>query len=244
MDYALPIRYLARAFYQAPPSLTGSKTLLVVAKALGVEDLDVQPTQQLSLATGAVVARMSLSSPDQTWRVVGHGESIDVSYLPTLDEPHAVSLARFVETSKEILSVTADLSAPAHRLACTTEGLLRELSEAEMETISSRLISIPNTFQAPWEWDWRCVNTVVRRFADLEEPTNTIATVKRASGVLVSQEPFDRIRVDLDINTTPKNTEARFRGTDTTSFFDEWRVWYQQLSDSVSDLMGVKSENP
>ncbi|MCB1471083.1 MAG: hypothetical protein KDK08_28850, partial [Rhizobiaceae bacterium] len=65
-----------------------------------------------------------------------------------------------------------------------------------------------------------------------------------ALGFLVSQELFDRIRLDIDINTTQKNSEARFRGTDTTSFFDEWRVWYQQLSDSVSDLMGVKSENP
>lgn len=242
MRFDPTIRYLARSFLEGPPQLGGARALARLAEAVRVDDLTVQPISQVSVSTATVAQRVQLTSEDSQWQLTLMGESIDLAHLPRPDtEP--IPFADYLTRARDVFAAVADLtSRQPHRLACVREGLLPEMSEEKKNDVARRLLNYPETFDpAPWEWDWRCAATVVRQFGACSEDTNTIVTAKRIAGTFAhTGSAFDRIRVDLDINTSPKKDEPRFDRDSIVAFFDESMGWHAQLSEETARFLGVE----
>ena len=242
MNYDIPIRYLARAWYEQPPKLTNPRILGQVSEVLGVE-FELTSILRFDSYTGVGGPTSTLVSRETGWQLVAAPDSIDL-------ERHALRHAEKTPSEEtlrkvgEAMAVIASASSvPAHRLALVQEGFLREMSEAELTGAATQLLRFPKTFQpAPFEWDWRCVQRVPRTFAGLAEETNAVAIVKRVAGTFLDDGnsiPFDRIRVDIDLNTSPHNETPRFTQAHVQAFYNDATGWHAQLSEELGPCVGI-----
>jgi hypothetical protein len=56
-------------------------------------------------------------------------------------------------------------------------------------------------------------------------------------GHFTTGEEYDRIRLDLDINTHAENTTPRFSSTEIEAFFAAYPVWYKHLKDEIETFI-------
>ena len=105
-------------------------------------------------------------------------------------------------------------------------------------------MNLPETFtdSPPFEWDYRVASVIERVFGNTTEPTNTVATIKRLAGRVtvadrVEEVDFDRIKVDLDINTSPKNEIERFDENAVDAFFRETFVWQDAFEKEIQTFL-------
>ncbi len=233
MAYGKTIRFLARAFYQdGAPSITTARVMARAAAILENDDLHVSAATNLSATTGRMSQAMVLASRDGAWRLTSHHESIDFEFVPPTHVADGNAFPIFCDRAATLLgSIVTESESRAHRMACVREGLLPDMSSVELQMLASRLLNYPSMFApAPWEWDWRCVTTIERKIRDTQEPTNTLITAKRLAGTIVSTgEAFDSVRVDFDLNTSPKTTTPRFDGADVSAFFKASLQWHNSL---------------
>jgi hypothetical protein len=173
--------------------------------------------------------------------VVLSGKRFDVSKHPVLPDIKDLGVfSDFCNFSFPILiSVMNYFQRRGHRLAGVQEGLLREMADDEMNGILKRSFRLPSTFSdhLPFEWDWRMASHVERPVNKLREQTNTIVTIKRMLGRFTGHQggsTFDRIRVDLDINTSPDTVTARFGKAEVRAFFENVSSWHAELGNEIS----------
>jgi hypothetical protein len=238
-QYAYPLRYLARVYFNSPPTISGTKAATELARAAGTEDLEVEPINQVSLASGLISKGMSLVLPGADSRITAGRESIDFMHTPRAvgGETH-LSHEEFISKAAAILATALRLSTTrATRLAIVAEGLLPEPVGGK-DAVARALLRFPNEFEpAPVEWDWRCVSRVTRQVNGRTEETNNILAVKRTSGQIVGGDEFDSIRFDVDVNTVPTNAEERFGPDDAREFFMSARRWQVELWQSMSRFL-------
>jgi hypothetical protein len=121
------------------------------------------------------------------------------------------------------------------------------MSEDGQKAVLGKLMLLPPVFRqhAPFEWDWRVASIVPRLIAGEEEKCNTIRTVKRSAGRFHPPEgdevAFDRIRADIDVNTAPDNTGARFGEREISDFFAKVPTWHLEVGEELMELIGLEA---
>lgn len=247
--YDLRIRYLASVFTDAGSVVATPALSHDLLEAL--DDDRLVPLTAFEDVSGTRTPRLSYHAPEEGWRLMLTSKRFDVSLHP-LDASGSnfVPFSDFCEEASEKLCRMIEyFERRGHRLAGVREGLLPEMDEEELIAINRRLMLLPSPFAEtpPFEWDWRAVSLVDRTFGGTTEPTNTIATAKRLIANLEepNREPktFDRIRVDLDINTTPLHSvKARFGSSEVDSFFSAMPEWQEELGAGFHSFLRGEQE--
>ena len=239
------LRYLASVFVDAASIRPSPQEIADTMRILSREDLLPFSLQQMG--PEGVIPRMGFQSMSGEWRVVLLGERFDVSHHPTsVSAGNMVGFADFCATAAAKLSALLEhFRRRAHRLAAVQEGFLPEMSEDGQKAVLGKLMLLPPVFRqhAPFEWDWRVASIVPRLIAGEEEKCNTILTVKRSAGRFHPPEgdevAFDRIRADIDVNTAPDNTGARFGEREISDFFAKVPTWHLEVGEELMELIGL-----
>jgi hypothetical protein len=226
MDYAFRIRYLARAYVDAQNLAVDRQAGAALSARIADPAFVPQGIGEVG-ANGVAQQRIALFS-DSGWQLALLSASFDVSLMPVeLGPSTGADFAAFSRTAGRLLSICSQqFGRTPHRLALVQEGLLEEMPERELGEIEGRLLRTPAIYNdpLPFEWDWRCASRRNLRISNRDEASFLISTVKRAAGVLQppigDPIPFDRIRVDLDVNTTPQDTTGRFNPDAIADFFE------------------------
>ncbi len=240
--YDLKIRHLASVFVDAESITANAENITGLLKVLDDKTFLPVSVQELSLA--GPVQRIGFTTPDGDWQLVLLGKRFDVTHLPISQEESKLGdFSSFCQAAgAKLIKSLSFFKRKAHRLAALQEGFLPDMPKDVTDKIVNRLFKFPALYSQsiPFEWDWRVASIVERAFGGLKEPTNTITAIKRWSGNLAKREnqeiayiPLDRIRVDLDINTSPTNVSARFEETHITGFFEEAGSWHENLSSEI-----------
>lgn len=242
MILASPMRYLTRVWVDTGGrSLSSDMRLIASAQtAAGATQFRLQTLGELNTATGRMYQKMALISDDDSW-VVSFGETIDVSYTFQEDDSAGAALTfeAFAARCEQTYAALLNDEIVAIRLATVREGLAAEMTEATFRAVADRMLNRPPTFREnSWEWDWRCVTTIDRQFGGSAKATNTIASVKRGSGTFSSGESFERLRIDLDINTR-NDPSMRFRVEEVSAFFNSIVAWHRELETEIQTFAGV-----
>jgi len=183
--------------------------------------------------------RLKLESKDKEWSVIIPTHRVDIQKKPVRDFGNNIgSTTDFVSEVGDLLSRVLDyVNKPSHRLSLVMSGLLREMTEEELNS-AYRAIFLPLQFydsNPPFEWNSRHVSRVEVSFNGLDEVLNAILSIDRVSGK-IGHLPFDRIRVSFDINTIADNKNARFTSSSLDGFFREALKIQNEL---ISHIEGV-----
>ena len=137
-----------------------------------------------------------------------------------------------------------------HRLATVQERFLPKMSEEELNHAVTQLFVLPKSASntMPFEWDWRVTYEDEQGFAGISETINKNLIVKRMSGAYVMKdntkietETFDRIRLDLDLSTSHKETRRLFDVEQLQGFFREAPTWHNVLQEEMlTQITGSK----
>lgn len=240
--YASKIRYLATAFVDAESIIAKAHEAAELMKIL--KDDRLFPMLILEESPAGPIPRIGFQSADGEWQLVMLGKRFDFAQLAK--QPQGSDLGDFSSFCREAipkLTVVLDFyGRKSHRLAAVQEGFLQEMPQPKMDALAKTLFNLPPTFneRLPFEWDWRCVSLIERLVAELKEETNTNTAIKRRSGYIavsdeegVKEKPYDRIRVDFDINTSLKNVSARFGEKEIANFFEKAPAWHEELCAEV-----------
>ena len=254
--YATKIRYLASVFVDAGSITSNMQNMAEVFRVLGDESFLPFAFEEISISQGQA-SRIGFRTANGEWQLYLLHDRFNLSRHPI--DPEGYNLGDFSSFCQEAgTKLTAILSVfrkRSHRLAVVQEGLLPEMPVSESENVAKRLFHIPLTFikTPPFEWDWRLASKIERQIVNLTEQTNTIATIKRQYGdirqmgnIMSNGEeddsipsPFDRIRVDFDINTSQDNIIDRFEENHVREFFNISSKWHTDFStEIVSFVLG------
>lgn len=228
MNFAIRVRQLARVFVDAQSLTPTPQELLRFSEAVGLREKLSTPFLMPVAVSDPLGGspRQAIASQQLDWQLALLGQSFDLTRLPTdATGSNMGDLADFARRAADILSATAQhFGRTPHRLVLIQNGILEEMPSTRMDSIARRLLRLPDAFNAnPFEWDWRCGRHGAMRLANADEETNVLATLKRQSGIMqapgAAAVAFDRIMVELDVNTSPANTRGRFPEGPTREFF-------------------------
>lgn len=237
--YKVPIRYLSRVFIReglwGPPLAQLQRE----AQAATGWKTAVQTAQRISPAGAFSLVAELINGP---WRLTMAPDSFDLAWAPstpapTIDESH-ISFADFVKEVQRIFGELIDkLNLPANRLALVREGFV-----TWPDAVPGGLMTLPPIFrdpkQAPFEWFWRCAGRVERQIGADALATNTLITIQRLSGDWSkTNERFDDVRVDLDINTAPSESVRQFDSAQASMFFEVAADGISELDAQVARLL-------
>ncbi len=233
MRYDSPIRYLARLWLDVAPMRPTDAVFARARELLRRNDLGTGVGQDAAFGQRPALGDRS------GLQIVLPGESFDVATVPTVgddgrDQP-MLSFERFAEQAATyMVAFTQGFEREAYRLALVREGFVA-MPTTTMEELPRRVFRVPEPFAShpPFEWDWRLVSRVSRAFGGVEEPLNTAATLKRASGAflrpVLGTQPFDKVRLDLDISTSHERSNPRFNAGQVEAFFSSCLRWQNEL---------------
>ncbi len=249
--YDKHIRYLASAFLNGGTLDVNSQELASLMQELSTKLNNVQMMPSIvqeEMPTGAVqrYAFLGIAGLWQ-WQII-LASRFDVARVATnpFGGSDLGSYDDFCKQAAEALVLLLErFEKKPHRLAAVQEGFLAEMKVDETTAVAHRLMNFGQTYKdhALTEWDWRAVAQIPRQLGDLEEPVNTISTIKRIAGLSIragetsTTLPINRIRVDIDTNTLPSNTDARFETEDVRGFFRQAIDWHQQLTKELEALI-------
>lgn len=251
--YGLKLRNLASVFVDAQSIVNTSrdvKALLDVLASLELE-IDFLPVSVAEAkGEGIPVSRIGFMSQNQAWKLflLSDRFSLSQDYVgldADLDSGNVGGLGEFITVATPVLlAVVEHYHRRGHRLAVVQEGFLPS-ENTKLREIESSLLNLPPTFQSysPTEWNWRAAAVVERGFGNQNEDTNTIVKVERVQGELSQPQgkrvAFDMIRVDLDINTVPINTVARFGPQEVRDFLEASLLWHENLELELKKFLGI-----
>jgi hypothetical protein len=234
LTYGLPTRQLARVWVDAAAVSPSVDQLSRLQKAAARSDLmtkgaldlvSVSPPDTLGRSSPAFKQRTVLSSPIGEWQLGLLTGSFDLALSPLDDRGSNLRpFDEFVQHAISVLCTALDVfDLRANRIALVNEGFLPPMSTEQLKTAAISLFRLPPFFQEtqPFEWDWRCASHVNVRVGKADEVTNAIVTAKRLSCEINLPDQalaFDRIRVDVDVNTAPEFTELRFGTAEVSDF--------------------------
>jgi len=242
--YGTKLRYLASIFVDAVSIIASTRNIAEVSRALGGDTFLPFVFEELSISQGQS-SRIGFRTANGEWQLYLFHNRFNLSQHPTDQEGSNLGdfSAFCQEAGTKLAAILSGLRKRAHRLAAVQEGLLPEMSPTEMEAVARRLLYLPPVFSQtpPFEWDWRAASKIDRQIRELTEQTNTLATIKRQYGNITSNKdeenrapiPFDRVRVDLDINTTQDEVVDRFEEDHVQEFFTISPRWHADFSAEI-----------
>lgn len=220
-----------------------------IAKLLGaLNDKGLIPTTISELLlTPSLKARAQLRfmSPDEEWLLAFESKRVLLrkQSLPKTDIGDAKA---FCNEAIEIFARLLDtVPIKGNRLSYVVNGLFPECSDEEFIAMKSRVLGdIPfYVSNRPNRWDTKCVCRVERDFGNKSEILNVLTDINRVQGEFNDGDggkiPFDRIEVEVDINTTQDNLIARFDNTDIDPFLNEAIQMSDKLVSEVGEFLNV-----
>jgi hypothetical protein len=254
--YAAKIRYLASIFVDAWSITSSMQNMAEVSRALGDENFLPFVFEEIPISQEQS-SRIGFRTATGEWQLFLFHNRFNLSRHPIDSEGNNLgNFSSFCqEAGTKLSAILSVFRKRAHRLAAVQEGLLPEMLPTEMEAVLRRLFHLPPIFieTPPFEWDWRAASRIERQIRNLTEPTNTLATIKRQYGnisrqgnIMSNEEendstpiPFDRVRVDLDINTSQDNVIDRFEEDHVQEFFNVSSIWHANFSmEILSFILG------
>jgi hypothetical protein len=241
--YGSKTRYLASVFVDAESVTPNAENISGLLNAL--QDKTFIPMSGQEMSPKGPLLRIVFTTIDGEWQLALLSKRFDLTRVATVqDGSNLGDFSTFCRDAIPKLTTALEyFQRKAHRLGAVQEGFLPDMPKMEMERIVTRLFNFPSIYaeKRPFEWDWRMVSQVERSIGGLRELTNTNTTIRRYSGMLSQKEgeetatelPFDRIRVDFDINTVPTNVIARFEHTHIASFLEQCGSWHENLSSEI-----------
>lgn len=241
--YTLKIRYLASVFLDAESLAPDPERISGFLEALNDEEL--LPVPALEKVGDSEVRRIAFSSTDTALRLVIGTNRINMSLHPTLpDGENMGELSEFLEHAAQKLgAVLGFLGRRVHRIATAQEGILPDMKKKDLERVGKRVLSLPPSLSndPPFEWDWRIASGVDREFGGVKEVTNAVITLKRLAGSWGAggeiEREFNSIRMDLDLNTSAKNTVDRFTPEHVMAFVRSSVDWHASLSTEILEWL-------
>ena len=113
----------------------------------------------------------------------------------------------------DIINVlTESYSIKGNRVAYLTKYLLKVLNNDKLIDANKNLINLPSIYQKnpPFEWNTRNVCEISESLNGTIEKLNIITKINREKGVFrFTNESYDRIAIEFDINTTHLNIKNR-----------------------------------
>jgi hypothetical protein len=192
------------------------------------------------------IPRMGFRSIEGTKHLILSGKRFDYFQLPTKDNPDLGDFTKFCQEAIPKLSAAIDyFKRTGYRLAAVQEGILPEMTDDEINNVAKNLLKFPPSFlkSIPFEWNWRCASSIERSFGKVTEPTNTVISIIRAVfKIQAEEEEIDKlssnaIRIDIDVNTSPKDTTPRFDADDIREFLQTSPIWHNKLGDEILSFM-------
>lgn len=240
------MKYQANVFVQAAklqptPELMSALTDLF-------KDLGFLPGTMYEMGGGQMGPRPRprLSTPDNEWNIEFRSDRILCQKNATHSGGGKLGpLGDFCQEARDMLGKGLEkLGKHGTRLALVTTVMLREMTPTELKEAYRRFFEAPEFFveQEPFEWNWRSAAQVERRVGPFTETLNVIGKSGRFNGQLQigsDVTPFDRIQVELDINTIPDTDETRFGGEHLQPFFVEAIAVHDRIQDEILEKLSV-----
>lgn len=234
------LRYFASAFWDADSVVANPKDISTLLATLSPDNFIpltlVEPTAE------GTKNRIAFQTPNNEWQLMITAKRINVFRHPT--DPNGTNLGSLQDFSLKASSylqlVLQHFDIKANRLSLIQDGLLKSMTEEEFKAIYNRLFKYPTFYSqnSPFEWNWRSASDPEHTINTQTEIVNTIAHILRfQSELTIPNQPealkFDRVKVELDINTTHRNPHPRFDFANISSFFQNAILWHQELSETI-----------
>jgi hypothetical protein len=244
--YGLRLRYLASMFLDAESIQANAKDVAGLMELF--QDDQFLPVQAIENN----IPRIGFRSVEGTRNLILSGKRFDYFHLPTKNNLDLGDFTVFCQYAISKLSIALDyFKRKGHRLAAIQEGLLPEMTDDEINNIAKNLLKFPPSFSKniPFEWNWRCASSIKRTFGKLSEPTNTVITIIRGAFKVQSGKEiidgleYNKIRMDIDVNTSPINTNARFGAKDIKNFLEKSPIWHNKLEKELLSFMDKEQQS-
>ncbi len=238
------MQYQASLFADAKDITPVPDTMTQLITAFSDKALIPNTFQEIGSGSPVPQSRLGLSSPNGEWRILFATGKIDLTKNPT--DPRGTNLGELpafcadaVEFFGRILTIFPKRS---RRIALVTSFLLKEMTDEHLSAVYSKLFSPPSFFvtNPPFEWNWRTASTVPSGFMEPPQDLNVLLSVNRQRGDFntdLGRQPFERLSLTIDINTSPGNADYRFLLPEIEAFYQTNLTLHDSLLAEVLDYV-------
>lgn len=237
----IKIRYSASIFANSIDATPDNITTLL--KAFSHKGFIPNTFQEMSTLNPISQTRFRLSSINNEW-VINFGTGrIDI--LKNQTDSKGDNIGDLEDFCKEVIEIYSliNVSYPriASRLALCSNFLLKEMSHDQLDKIYSKLFNPPQIYRdnSSVEWNFRTVTRISKSLDTKTELINFVTEINRLTGQMnVNQSlvPFDRIAINLDINTLPNAIDFRFDTRDIENFYSEVITWQNDILNDILEI--------
>lgn len=172
--------------------------------------------------------RLRFSNLNSEWIINIGTERIDIEKHPTDPKGNNLGdLSKFCTDAMGMFTkIIEKYNKKSNRLALIANYIMQEMTETHFAKAYTNLFKSSDFYvtNPPFEWNWRAAARIRREIRKQQEAINVVATVIRAKMDYRFKEEvkqIDRLALNLDINTSPENSEFRFDLTHAESFYHE-----------------------
>jgi len=201
------------------------------------------PTTFQEIGQNGLVNRLRLKSMDDLFNIVFSSNRIDILKTNQSDDNVEMgSLEKFIKESMDISrKINIKFPKKFNRLAFVTNMFIKELDKDEMYSIYQKTVNSIDLYKLnePIEWNNRVASRIPVKL-NSEELFNVISEINRVKGnrkIRSGIQPFDRIELNFDINTSQTNTDYRFEIDDVNLFLDKAVELERQLESEYVKLL-------
>lgn len=241
-------RYIATALVDAASIVPNVRDITKLLEI--INDKDILPTT-FSPPSGDSSFRIGFIDPIKSWRFLLESDRFTIiNEFANSSEINPDNWSDFLESAIDKMTKALDYyRRRSHGLATRKEGFIEGLDREKIRKISRQWLNFPTIYSQapPFAWDWYSASLIEREFGECKEETNTITRIAGRSnpGVSKTQQngsksSEDKINLNLEINTSPWNSVARFNSKEIFSFFNNSIAWYEELE---SDILSFISEH-
>lgn len=249
IDYK--IKYQGVLFLNASDIQANTKNISTLMNEFADRELIPNTFQELSNILPIPQNRFNLSSPNNEWVISFKSSRIDFEKNPVSNKGENLGdLKDFCNEAKQTFErILNKYPRKATRIALVSRFLLKELPEATLHNIYSKLFNAPKLYtdNKPFEWNWRSVSMLHKQIDSLQEEFNFVTSINRIRAELNRLRPdirleretnvIDRIELTFDINSSAFNVENRYGIYEINQFFDSVSEWHDNLLTEFLDFI-------
>ena len=245
------LNYLAVVFIPASDIQPKPDMIVTVVKAFQDKEFIPGTFHEMPSPAGPPQTRLRMSSSNNEWQLNFGSKRVQIA-KNMLDQrgSNLGSVSDFCSDALDLYGrVFNIIKKKASRLAVVTTFLLKEMTLNELQKAYLNLFHTTRSYAEtpPIEWNWRSAN---RQSLDLDGFTDKInisTTAERVKGEISAPSglaPLDRIRIRLDLNTIPENTENRFSMGHLAAFLNQIPGLHDSRLNEITELIsGQVQEN-
>lgn len=147
---------------------------------------------------------------------------------------------------KILLKIDENFPRTANRLSLVCNFMLNHPSPSEMNDYFKSTFNkfdvapeIPNR-----DWSFRATYNSQLNFNDRDEKINKLFLLQRIQGFEIKpgniQESFDKIELQIDINTSPEDINTRFKSSDAILFYEKANQATNEFADKILEKFNLK----